>query len=63
MTEKQTGSGPRWIGDEPRKRYSVVLNPAVKKRAQAAAKATGLSFSMWMEEAAKAALAGVKARD
>ena len=51
--KEQTGTGPRWIGDQPRKRYNVVLDPEVKKRAQAAAKAEGISFSMWLEAAAK----------
>ncbi|MEC5129019.1 hypothetical protein VSU19_19820 [Verrucomicrobiales bacterium BCK34] len=52
-TKKQTGTGPRWIGDQPRKRYNVVLDPEVKKKAQVAAKAEGISFSMWLENAAK----------
>jgi len=58
MTEKkQTGTGPRWIGDQPRQRYNVVLDPEVKKKAQAAAKAEGVSFSMWLERAAREAIA------
>lgn len=53
MKEKQKGPGPRWLGDQPRKRFNVVLDPAVKEEGEKEAKRRGISFSMWMEEAAK----------
>jgi len=52
----QHGPGPRWLGEHPRKRYNIVLDPAIKLQGERAAKSEGLSFSMWMENAAKRAL-------
>jgi hypothetical protein len=60
LKDSQHGPGPRWLGEQPRKRYNIVLDPSVKSEGESAAKAEGLSFSMWMENAAKRALEKVK---
>lgn len=56
MPENQQGPGPRWIGNQPRQRYNITLDPEIKRKGEAAAKREGLSFSMWLEQAAIARL-------
>lgn len=53
MADEPKRRGPKLIGEQKRKRYNVTLDPDLKEEVEKVAKAEGMSFSMWLEVAAR----------